>query len=238
VYRTGDYNPETISALGFVKDYAVGGLFAYNYVGLDTLGLPVLQSTKGNVYHTDVSSSAGATSIALRRTDTAGLSRYMGSSIPTINAGLSNRIDVGNFYFFCMVNYYGGFKVRVPRPTPSALRPLEEADTYWKVKGDEKTTDVMALRGYTYGTASNPYNFADKYVINGDYITLADLTVSYSLDNTRFIKKTGFSHIEVKCQASNLWTVGLNDYNYSKATGSYQKRYLTPTYTVGLFTNF
>jgi hypothetical protein len=75
-------------------------------------------------------------------------------------------------------------------------------------------------------------------VVNGDYITLGDLTVSYSLDYLGFIKQAGFKHFEVKCQASNIWTVGLNDYNFSMATNSYQKSYVTPTYTIGIFTNF
>jgi hypothetical protein len=162
----------------------------------------------------------------------------MGSSIPTLNAGLSNRVDIGHFYVFCMINYYGGFKVRVPRPNPNASRPLEGAGNYWKAKGDELTTDVMTLGGYSNANALNPYNYSDKYVVNGDYITLADLTVSYSLDYTSFIKKAGFSHFEIKCQASNIWTVGLNKYNYSMATGSYAKTYVTPTYTIGVFTNF
>ncbi len=96
----------------------------------------------------------------------------------------------------------------------------------------------MALAGYNNYNAVNPYNFADKYVVDGDYITLADVTLSYSLDNTQFIKKAGFTHFEVKCQASNIWTIGLNKYNYSMATGSYQKSYVTPTYTIGIFTNF
>lgn len=237
VFQNGPYNPETLNALGYVKGYPVGALFAYRFAGLDSTGHPLVLNTKGEAYHTDKRGSSTPTALAMK-SDTSGLTVYMGSSIPTVNAGLSNRVDIGNFYVFCMINYYGGFKVRVPRPNPASLRPQEGAGTYWKAPGDELTTDVMALPGYANATALNPYNYADKYVVNGDYITLGDLTVSYSFDNAAFIKKAGFSHFEVKCQASNLLTVGLNEYNYSMATGSYLKRYLTPTYTVALFTNF
>jgi hypothetical protein len=115
---------------------------------------------------------------------------------------------------------------------------LKGAGTYWKQAGDEKTTDVMALSGYSYANSNYAYNYSDQYVVNGDYLTLGDLTFSYSLDRTKFIRNTGFTHFEVKMQASNIWTVGLNKYNYSKATGSYAKKYLTPTYTFGIFTNF
>jgi TonB-linked SusC/RagA family outer membrane protein len=237
VFQTIDYNPQNLNSLGYVKGYPVGALFAYRYAGLDTAGYPLISNGRGRLYPTNISTTTNPTSIAIK-SDTSGLTRYMGSSIPTINVGLSNRVDIGSFYIFCMINYYGGFKVFVPRPNPSATRPQEGAGTYWKAKGDELTTDVMALAGYTNTNSNYVYNYSDAYVVNGDYITLADVTVSYSLDKYAFVKKAGFSHFEVKCQASNLWTVGLNKYNYSRATGTYQKSYITPTYTIGVFTNF
>ncbi len=137
-----------------------------------------------------------------------------------------------------MINYYGGFKVSVPRPLPSANRPQEGAGRYWKAKGDERYTDVMALAGYNNYNAINVYNYGDNYVVHGDYFTLGDLTLSYSFDKVPFVRRAGFSHFELKGQASNVLTVGLNKYNYSMATGSYQKGYITPTYTIALLTNF
>ena len=79
---------------------------------------------------------------------------------------------------------------------------------------------------------------SDKYTVNGAYLTLGDLTASYSFRDSEWVKKTGISNLEVRLQASNLFTVGFNDYNYSVATGSYAKSYLTPTYTIGLYVNF
>jgi TonB-linked SusC/RagA family outer membrane protein len=239
VYQTTSFAPQSVNSLGYVLGYPVGALFAYRYAGLDNTGNPLLKSTSGKVYSTQhVNSTVDNAVSASMGSDTSGLVRYMGSSIPTINVGLSNRVDIGNFYIYCMVNYYGGFKVIVPRPNPSVVRPLKGAGSYWKNPGDEETTDVMGLIGYTYANSNYAYNYADKYVVNGDYVTLGDLTLSYSFDHTPFIKKAGFSHFEVKMQASNLWTVGLNKYNYSAATGSYAKSYVTPTYTLGIFTNF
>lgn len=237
VFQRADYSPQTLNAQGYVKGYPVGALFAYRYAGLDSAGYSLIRNVNGKLYYTNESRFNSPATLAMA-SDTAGVSYYMGSSIPTINAGLSNRFDFGNIYISCMVNYYGGFKVRVPRPNPSVYRPLEGAGTYWKQKGDERTTDVMGLAGYQSANSNYAYNYADKYVVNGDYITLADLTFSYSFDDYRFVKRAGFTHFEVKAQASNIFTVGLNDYNYSRATGSYDKRYLTPTYTLALFTNF
>ena len=236
VYQKGAYNPQTLNVLGYVKGYPVGALFAYRDAGLNNAGYPQIKNQNGKVYQTDNSISDSQT--AIMASDTSGVTRYMGSSIPTISTGLSNRVDIGNFYIYCMINYYGGFKVRVPRPDPIVSRPLEGAGNYWKKPGDENTTEVMNLTAFTGANSYNAYNYSDRYVVNGDYITLSDLTLSYSLDDAKFVKKLGFTHFEVKCQGSNLWTVGFNKYNYSASMGSFQKSYLTPTYTIGIFTNF
>lgn len=231
VYQNLISYPGDLNATGYLKGYPVGALFAYRWAGLDSTGIPFVKDQKGNVY----SSNDGNHMTGL---DASGTIRYMGSSIPTITAGLSNRIDIGNFYFYCMVNYYGGFKVVVPRPDPSAVRPLAGAGNYWKQLGDEKTTDIMSLTGFTNYYPNLAYNYADAYVVNGDYLTLKDITASYSFNDSKFFKRVGITHFEVKLQASNIWTVGLNKYNYSAATSSYAKSYLTPTYTIGIFTNF
>lgn len=235
VYQRSDYHVGNLNTLGFVEDYPVGALFTYRYAGLDDAGFPLIEDTEGTVYHTSDNST-----VALMISNTSGVITSMGSAIPTLNAGLSNRVDFGNFYVFCMIHYYGGFNVLVPRPNPSSSRPLEGAGTFWRAPGDEVTTDVMSLAGFasTIGAPQIAYNYADRYVVNGDYITLGDLTVSYRIDHLHFIKRAGFTNFEVKGQASNIWTLGLNRYNYSMATGSYQKSYVTPTYTIGIFTNF
>ncbi|WP_197492149.1 SusC/RagA family TonB-linked outer membrane protein [Arachidicoccus ginsenosidimutans] len=232
-----EYSPMEINNLGFVQGAPVGALFAYRYAGLDSLGYPTVKNTKGTIYHTEDNTTGSPTYYTFSN-DTSNIVRDMGSSIPTINAGISNRWDIGSFYIYCMLNYYGGFKVFVPRPNPAATRPLKGAGDYWKQPGDETKTDVMALSAYSNYYANGVYNYADKYLVNGDYITLGDIVVSYSMDKNKFIKKIGFSHFEIKLQASNVWTVGLNKYNYSAATGGYQKSYVTPTYTLGIFTNF
>jgi len=237
VYQKADFSPQTLNTLGYVKNYPVGAMFSYRYAGLDNEGYPLIMNTRGQQFRTNINTLGNAVT-ALMASDTSGVSHYTGSSIPTINAGLSNRIDIGSFYVYAMVNYYGGFNVRIPRAAPNSLRPLEGAGSYWKTAGDEKTTDVMGLAAYSSANSNNAYNFADTYVVSGDYITLGDVTLSYRFDRFNFIKKAGFKQFELKAQASNVWTVGMNRENFSKATGDYQKSYLTPTYTFGLFTTF
>ncbi len=217
---SGDYVQGSYST-NYLKGYAVGAIFSYRYAGVDSEGRILVYDANGE------SEKFSFT------TDKSYLD-YSGSSIPTFNMGLSNRVDIGNFYVYCMFNFYGGFKVRVPVPNASATRPLEGAGNYWKEAGDENDPDVLpTLRYSSAGLA-----YTDKYTVNGAYLTLGDLTASYSLRDSKWVKKVGMSNLEVRLQGHNLYTVGFNKYNYSVATGSYSKSYLTPTYTVGLYVNF
>ncbi|MNL40674.1 hypothetical protein D3C87_1630410 [compost metagenome] len=157
----------------------------------------------------------------------------MGSSIPKHNLGLSNRVDVGRFYFYCMINYYGGFNVRVAVPNARTTRPLAGSDNYWKKAGDEAIPNILPAVGNTYYSY---LQYTDSYIVSGSYFTLGDLTASYSFKPGK-AGKDGMS-FELRGQASNLYTIGLNKYDYSVATGNYEKPYVTPTYTLALRANF
>ncbi len=206
----------------YLKGYAVGAMFSYRYAGIDTTGVLLVYDKEGSAKRLN-SDDKGLEDVD-----------YVGSSIPSFNLGLSNRVDIGNFYFYCMINFYGGFKVRVPVPYAGSVRPLEGAGNYWKQKGDEVDPDVLPTIKYS----STELGYTDKCIVNGAYLTLGDLTASYSFRDSKWVKKAGMSNLEVRLQGHNLYTVGFNKYNYSIATGSYAKSYLTPTYTIGFYVNF
>ncbi|MGN6421340.1 MAG: SusC/RagA family TonB-linked outer membrane protein, partial [Pseudobacter sp.] len=159
--------------------------------------------------------------------------------IPVINLGLSNRVDIGNFYVYCMINYYGNFRVRVPVPSATDTRPLKGAGNYWKKPGDEMNPDILPDIS---NSSSIQYYFTlattDRYTVNGSYLTLGDLTAAYILRDSKWLKNSGIGNVEIKVQASNIYTVGFNSYNYSLATGNFAKRYLTPTYNAAISVNF
>jgi TonB-linked SusC/RagA family outer membrane protein len=207
----------------YLKGYAVGSVFAYRYAGLNNTGNLLYYDIDGNAKEFSASNFKGLEDL-----------ENMGT-IPSFNLGLSNRVDIGNFYVYCMINYYGGFSVRVPVPIPSAIRPLEGADNYWQEPGDEADPNTLPALEYL-GTGF--LNQTNKYIVNGAYFTLGDLTASYSFRNNKLVKKAKISNLEIKLQASNLFTIGFNKYNYSVATGSYAKSYLTPTYTIAFAVNF
>lgn len=214
----------------YVVGYPAGAVFSYRYAGLDTNGLPQMYNSAGKL------KSPGYAALDEGFSDL----EYNGAGIPAITAGISNRFDIGNFYVYCMIDYYGGFKTRIPAPYVSTTRPLAGAENYFRQKGDEQHTDVMGLYPYWLYNAyhSYVYDYANTRVVNGAYLVLRDVTVSYNFRKLPAIQRMGFTNFELKLQASNITTIGLNKYNYSVATGNYARRYLAPTYTIGLFTNF
>ncbi|MDD2425470.1 MAG: TonB-dependent receptor plug domain-containing protein, partial [Bacteroidales bacterium] len=220
-YITGSYS-------NYLEGYAVGAMFTFRYAGLDETGAPLIYD-KDNNPKKFFTNDQGRDELL-----------YSGSSIPVYNAGLSNRVDIGNFYVYCMLNYYGGFNVRVPVPllNPNIVRPLEGAGNYWTTPGDEANPDVLPYPNILTTSGSTYLAYTDKYTVNGAYLTVGDLTASYSLRDSHLLKNTGISNLEIRVQASNLYTIGFNKYNLSKATKSYEKSYLTPTYTMGLYVSF
>ncbi len=211
------------SSTNFLEGYEIGAMFNYRYAGLNNEGYPLIYDKDGmakEVYSND----EGILDV-----------EYVGSSVPTYNMGLSNRVDIGDFYVYCMINFYGGFKTRVPVPYAGDTRPLEGSGNYWMEAGDEEDPDMLPYLNTSY---YEYLSYSDKYTVNGAYVTLGDLTASYSFRSFKWLKEKGIHNLELRMQASNLYTKAFNKYNYSKAVGSYEKRYITPTYTMSLDVNF
>ncbi len=208
----------------YLKGYAIGALFTLRDAGVDNEGYPLMYDAQGNAkrYFTN---DQGIEDVD-----------YVGSSIPVYNAGFNVRVDVGNFYFYGMLHLYGGFKTRVAAPTPYQKRPLEGADNYWRVEGDEEIPGILPFP--ITQNNSNYLTYSNRYTVNGAYLTLGDLTASYRVRDTKFNESAKISSVEFRAQASNIFTVGFNKFNFSKATRSFEKSYLTPTFTLGLYLNF
>jgi TonB-linked SusC/RagA family outer membrane protein len=208
----------------YLEGYGIGAIFTYRYAGLDETGAVLIYDKDGNKKHFDEDDK--------KKDDV----DYQGTSIPAYNVGISNRVDIGDFYFYAMINYYGGFKVKIPVPDASVVRPLKGAGKYWTKAGDEADPDMLpALK---YSNYKSYFQACDKFVVDGDYFTLGDVNATYSLRNSKWLKKTKLTNLEIRMQASNLYTIALNKQNYSMATRSYDKSYLTPTYTISFNVTF
>ncbi|WP_160292047.1 SusC/RagA family TonB-linked outer membrane protein [Pedobacter lusitanus] len=225
--RTMSYNylNNSNSANSYIPGYPAGSILSYPFGGLSNGGLPEVRVKDG----------------AEKSPYDQGLKElvYSGNGIPPYTIGLSNRIDIGSFYLYTMIDFYTGFKIRVPRIGPGGTRPLEGTDNYFKKAGDEKNTDVLGVyteRLFSYFDQM-VYQFSDTYAVNGSYILLRDVTLACRL-NSRVLKNSRLKKLEIKVQGTNLLTHGFNKYNYSAATGDFSRRNLVPTFSLGLSANF
>lgn len=193
----------------------LGAIFNYHHAGLDADGEMLITDKNGvnQKFTPELYNEAVV---------------FAGNHIPSFNMGLSNRFDIGRFYLYGMVNYFGGMVTQLPIPDAGAVRPLVGVNNYWKAPDDEANPDLLPKQRYLY---TSWLGRSDKYTVNAAYFTLGDITTAYSFKGMGWTRKAGFSDLEVKLQASNLYTVALNKQNFSLATGSFAKSYLTPTYT-------
>lgn len=231
------YNPNLESANYvnstqlFIKGLPIQPIYAYRYAGLNNNGVPQMYDQNNNIKILDYSNDARINDVT-----------FQGPSIPSYTAGWSNRIDFGRFYFFTMIDYFGAFKIRVPSLDPGAgTRTYKGAENFFTKPGDETKTDIEGNTFYfpagTADIASNAYRYADKFVLRGDYFVLRDITASYRIPDIT-CRKMGLSSVELKAQASNIYTFALNKQNYSIATGDYARTRLVPTYTLGIYASF
>ena len=230
-----DYSVNWVTAAAngntFIPGYSSGAIFSYRSAGLDADGVPKIYDQNGKVIEKPGSFTA--------RDQGKDWVEYSGTSIPVYAAGMSNRVDIGNFYVNFKVDYFGGNKVRLPAPTPDAAHPLQGAQDFWQKPGDEAHTNIMnPLAQNTTSQEQLAYSSGNVLVVNGAYLTLSAITLSYNFSRAPVFKKLGFKRFELLLQANSLYTKGFNKYNYSLATGDFAKRYPTPTYTIGLYTDF
>lgn len=213
--------------MNYVAGYPVGAMFSYRFAGLDNTGAPLIYNSKGDKITPNLTDPPDGEIV------------YSGTQIPVYNVGISNRVDIGRFYFYCMLNYFGGFNVRIPGPNPNMPRPIAGSENFWKHPGDEMKTNVMNPNlGPSSSATAAAYNNPDIRVVKGNYITLNNVTLSYDFSNFRCFRRVRFNGFQLLVQGGNLYTHAFNKYNYSVATGSYTKSYVTPNYTIGLYTSF
>jgi TonB-linked SusC/RagA family outer membrane protein len=215
----------------YISGYSIDPIFSYRFAGLNSSGIPIAANQTGQTGPFSFFQGKGLEPLI-----------YSGSRIPRHAMGLSNRVGIGPFNVYIMVDIYAGLKTRIPRANPYDFRPLIGAENYYRSPGDELRTDVIGLspgNGQNVSAIGNSflYNYSDKYVINGAYLLLREATISYRF-NMQGLKRLGFKKIEVKAQGSNLFTKGFNRYNYSLAVGEFYNKNMIPTFTLGLLTSF
>jgi len=187
------------------EGYPYRGLFSIDYQGLDPeTGMPRFINeegeTSGNVY--------------LQSDDTQYL-KYEGPVDPLLNGGWFNSVRYKNFSLSALVTYSGGNKIRL---TPAFRTSYTDLDAMpydfvyrWTLPGDEATTNIPSildrmsasgLEGYPY----NNYNYSTARVVDGDFVRLKQVSLTYNLPPTR-LSTIGLNNLSLSLVANNMWLI-------------------------------
>ena len=188
------------------EGYPYRGLFSIRFDGLDPAnGSPIFVSENGerigNVY--------------LQSDETQYL-KYEGPVDPIINGGWFNSLRYKNFTLSGLVTYSGGHKIRLNPAFKTSYTDLD-AMPYafldrWILAGDENNTNIPSILdrveaarlGGTY--PYNNYNFSSARVVDGDFVRLKQVSLSYALPANK-VNAIGLNSLSVSLVANNLWLI-------------------------------
>jgi TonB-linked SusC/RagA family outer membrane protein len=188
------------------EGYPYRGLFSIDFQGLDPEnGSPVFINENGE--------KSGH--VYLQSTETQHL-KYEGPVDPILTGGWFNSIKFRNFSLSGLVTYSGGNKIRLYPVFRTSYTDLDATPkdflNRWTLPGDENTTNVPSILdrveaaqlGGTY--PYNNYNYSSARVVDGDFVRLKQVTLSYNLPNN-LTSAINFSNVSLSLVANNLWLI-------------------------------
>ncbi|RZL51773.1 MAG: TonB-dependent receptor [Pedobacter sp.] len=137
-----------------------------------------------------------------------------GSTLPDFFGGLTNTLTYKGFslsfqlYFNLGNKIYDNYGTNVNSDGSLGFGPTNRIsrysyDTRWRQPGDVTLTPKMMYLGTQSGTSGQ--NSSTRFVYNGNYIRLRDVTFGYDLP-TKWIKHVKLSSAKIYFRANNLFT--------------------------------
>ncbi|MDR1881953.1 MAG: SusC/RagA family TonB-linked outer membrane protein [Prevotella sp.] len=201
---------DLVSGNGFaMQGYPNRGIFSFRFNGLNESGIPTIVDSKGN--------NIDPEDIDFQKTDNVlDIIKYEGSSEPTVNGGFGNIFHYGNFHLNVFLTYAFGNKIRLDPVFKTAYTDLtsmpKEFANRWTLPGDEKITSIPVILSVReehsntyYSYLYNAFNYSDARVVDGGFIRMKEISLSYDLPK-RWIGKICES-ASLKLQGTNLFLI-------------------------------
>ena len=198
---------------GKVVGFPRQSLFSFQFTGLDDRGLPnyILPEDPGN----EENSVTGANFQDVD--DITSYLKYEGSIEPTKTAGFSNTFRYKSFSLSFLVSASGGNKIRLDPKFAQSYSDLNvftsEFKNRWISPGDEALTNVPVIASGrlineipNLFRAYNAYNFSDVRVVDGDFIRMKNISLSYSFPKL-LIEDLGLNTFNLKLSTSNPFMI-------------------------------
>lgn len=187
--------------------YPLHTQFAYNYGGLNAVGDP-------QIILADKSVSA-ALNIA-----TPDDILYMGTRQPVWSGGFQNTFTYKSLTLSASIVYNGGHKIRSNRNPTFNEQILGNNSLQlgffdrWKTADDAGKTEIpryIADPGVAAGRSLSYYLSSNRFILNGAYAKLRDITLGYSLPRN-MVSKLNAESVSFRFQLNNLLLWKANDH--------------------------
>lgn len=186
------------------QGYSYRGLFSVRYQGLNPVdGSPLFTNEKGET----------SNNVYLQSEQTQYL-KYEGPVDPLTTGGWFNSLRFKNFTFSALVTYSGGNKLRLNPAFKNIYTDLDampyEFVRRWSLPadGDQTTTPSILDRWYVARLGGvypyNTYNYSTARVVDGSFVRLKQLSLSYALPTDR-VQALGLNNLALSLVANNMF---------------------------------
>jgi TonB-linked SusC/RagA family outer membrane protein len=204
--------PVRLSGAVPVPGYSLSQLWAYNFVGLDNLGDPLIRLANGTV--TKNPNAATVNDLV-----------YMGSTVPISTGGFSNVFSYKGVSLSANMIYNLGAVMRRPvngfysgqmDSSPSFGGGNIDADflNRWQKPGDEAHTNIpsyVASQSDNFRRNTGYYTSGNINVVSASYIKLRDVTLAYDL-KPQLLDALHIKKASVFVQGTNFLVWAANHY--------------------------
>lgn len=195
---------QEVMALNYRTGYSMQPIFAYDFVGLDNMGDPLIKLANGTI--TKDPNIAKPEDL-----------KYMGTSQPVFNGGLTNTFTYKGFSLTANMVYSMGNVMRndvntfyTGRMTASAAFDGNINQAFanrWQNPGDEATTNIPSYvpQAFTNLDRRNTdyYIKGDLNVSDASYVKLRDITMRYSFSE-KVLQSLHLAAFSLNLQMSNF----------------------------------
>ncbi len=205
-----DLEPRTrsidlVNGAGYaLEGYPVRALFSYQFVGLNSEGIPQVINENGDVTTTNVNFQAYDNKYLV----------YEGPTDPTITGGFGNTLNWKGFRLNLFLTYSFGNKIRLDPVFSNVYDDMQamprEFANRWTMSGDETKTNIPVISSKRQNAvdsylnrAYSAYNYSTERVADGGFIRLKEVSLTYDLPKS-FLEKIHFTSASLKVQATNL----------------------------------
>jgi hypothetical protein len=186
------------SASWLRNGYSVGSFFGYISQGVDP--------QTGYIKYADPDKTGAAEN-----------NLYLGKALPTGFGGWSNDLTYKGFSLDVLIDYSFGNKVfNANRYEEEGMYDLTNQLTTvlhrWRKPGDNTNVPLAILGENSSNQKNNPYengndNVSSRYVENGSFARLKNISLSYDFTKYPFVKSIGLRTLRAYVAAENLVTV-------------------------------